>query len=224
MLAAPVVTLLADLQQALQQHYDLELPHRVEDFVSHDAESLSQLTGQALDGPETLLFQQHGDNLDITLFLDPQMISEVGEKPWASHWNGRHFGHYCTILEGVSHFVYLCWNALHNRAVRPVELELQAEIDKFVVTTLSANTNNLHKHNKQHLLERLFIDVGYRSNLSPEQHNRYERANASAHSYCDYLCKNYYLAPDNNRLSAELARFYRTAGLGKFSRIADCAG
>ena len=222
MLTPPVSALLADLQHALQQHYDLELPHRVEDFVCDDAESLSQLTGCTLDGPETLLVQQQGDNLDITLFLDREIIAEVSEKPWTTHWHSKHFNSYCTILEGVSHFVCLCWNALHNRAVRPVELELQAEIDKFVVSTLSASAR-LKNHDRQQLLQRLFQNVEYRDDLTGEQYRRYERANSSAHSYCDWLCKNYYLAPDNHGLSAELARFYRTGGTDKFSRIASCS-
>ena len=41
---------------------------------------------------------------------------------------------YWTALEGVSHFMYLAWNAGHDRAVSLLELELQAEIDKYVAS------------------------------------------------------------------------------------------
>src|SRR6201991_295198 len=40
---------------------------------------------------------------------------------------------YWTALEGVSHFVYLAWNAGHDKPVTLLELELQAEIDKYVL-------------------------------------------------------------------------------------------
>ncbi len=37
-----------------------------------------------------------------------------------------------TALEGVSHFVYLAWNAGHDKPVSLLELEMQAEVDKYV--------------------------------------------------------------------------------------------
>src|SRR5437762_13493477 len=39
-----------------------------------------------------------------------------------------------TALEGVSHFLYLAWNAGHDRPVSLLELEMQAEVDKYVVS------------------------------------------------------------------------------------------
>ena len=40
---------------------------------------------------------------------------------------------FCLALEGVSHFLYLIWNASFDRSVTLLEMELQAEIDKFVM-------------------------------------------------------------------------------------------
>src|SRR5213082_2396274 len=39
-----------------------------------------------------------------------------------------------TALEGVSHFLYLAWNAGHDRPVSLLELEMQAEVDKYVAS------------------------------------------------------------------------------------------
>ena len=38
---------------------------------------------------------------------------------------------YCTALEGVSHFHYVTWSAGCARNVSLLELELQAEVDKY---------------------------------------------------------------------------------------------
>ena len=38
---------------------------------------------------------------------------------------------YCTALEGVSHFHYLVWSLARGRNVSLLELELQAEVDKY---------------------------------------------------------------------------------------------
>ena len=44
---------------------------------------------------------------------------------------------YWTALEGVSHFLYLAWNAGHDKPVSLLELEMQAEIDKYVASLRS---------------------------------------------------------------------------------------
>ena len=41
---------------------------------------------------------------------------------------------YWTALEGVSHFVYFAWNAGYDKPVSILELEMQAEIDKYIAT------------------------------------------------------------------------------------------
>jgi len=98
-----------------------------------------------------------------------------------------------------------------------VELELQAEVDKFVFSAL--DTESTDKRSLKKLLRRLFVDVSYADDLSAELEARYRKANACARAYCLWLSDNFELRPDNRRLRAELARFYRAHGQTKFSRI-----
>ena len=52
-------------------------------------------------------------------------------------WSGCTTGNvadYWTALEGVSHFLYLAWNAGHDKPVSLLELEMQAEVDKYVAS------------------------------------------------------------------------------------------
>jgi hypothetical protein len=48
--------------------------------------------------------------------------------------DGGNVGDFWTALEGVSHFVCVAWNARHDRDVSVLELEMQAEIDKYVTS------------------------------------------------------------------------------------------
>jgi hypothetical protein len=209
--------LLSDLQRLLQRRYDVTIPYQVEDFVSHDADLLTSLSRGIDLSRESLLIREEGDNLDVTLFLDEAMLAQVASGSWSRDWHGEDFNTYCTILEGVSHFLYLIWSASHRRSVRPVDLELQAEVDKFVFAALEPGRRS--HGSLRHLMKRLFVDISMNDNLSQEVQSRYARANASAHAYCAWLCRNFDLAPDNRRLHAELARFYRSGGQRKFNRI-----
>lgn len=208
--------LFSDLQTALQKRYDISQPYSVDKFISHDAETLGTLTGITPDTPEMLLVHQENDNLDITLFLDKAVTTSLPEKSWSEHWNGKHFDNYCIVLEGISHFVYLSWSAHHDRSVRLLELELQAEIDKFVFASLDANAQDTRR-----LITRLFDDVSYRASLSKESRIRYEKANQLAQHYCLWLRDNFDLSRQNRQLTAELARFYRISGSAKFRHITD---
>ena len=47
---------------------------------------------------------------------------------------------YCTALEGVSHFHYLVWSLARGRNVSLLELELQAEVDKYATRAGAADS------------------------------------------------------------------------------------
>lgn len=207
--------ILTDLQGALQRRYDVTVPYCVSQFVSHDSNHLDQLTGVSSDTPEMLLFQQNGDNLDITLFLDNKLLQHIDDKRFRRDWNGSQFDNCCIVLEGVSHFLYLVWNAHYDRQVRLLDVELQAEIDKFVFTSMDTNKAAC----SHDLIERLFSNVRFRKDLSPDLHKRYQQANQMARVYCEWLSNNFALQMPNRNLTAELARFYRLSGTAKQSYI-----
>src|SRR5215472_3890111 len=65
----------------------------------------------------------------------------------------------CQIIEGVSHFVYLADRARAEREATQLELELQAEVDKFIV--LAASMPSLDERSSAVLRGRLFDGVTY---------------------------------------------------------------
>lgn len=208
--------LLADIQTALEKRYDVSVPYRVENFVLHDSAQFVELSGNTPASPEVLLLQESENNLDLTLFLDSCVMDSARQSDWQQEWSGERFSDHCIVLEGVSHFLYLVWNAHHDRAVKVHELEVQAEVDKFVFATLIANRADLPV---PQLLTRLFKRVSYREGLSAELCARYESANYFAALYCQWLASEFEFFTDNGELRAELARFYRLTGSAKINRI-----
>ena len=82
-----------------------------------------------LDHLEQVLVAGTPDDLSMSLILDDSLLSPD------TQWNLDRF---CVATEGVSHVLYLASTAQRGR-VSAFELELQAEIDKFLVLVTAVN-------------------------------------------------------------------------------------
>ncbi len=207
--------LLQEVQTSLERRYDVNVPFRVDEFFCNDTDTILQCLGRLPTATEMLLIHEDGDNLDMTLYIDKKTMSRVDKTNWELSSINRHFNAYCTAIEGVSHFVYLAWNARYNKAVKLLEMEIQAEVDKFVVTA----THQLAEPDVRDLLRRLFEDIHYRADLSPDEQLRYEQANSLASQYCTWLADSFEFDTAGDDLRAELARFYRMNSHRKIDHI-----
>jgi hypothetical protein len=94
---------------------------------------------------------------------------------------------YCTALEGVSHFVYSTWRLDRDSPVSLLELETQAEVDKYAVTVfLLARQQGSDSYPAQ-VHARLFDRVSFDARLKPDQYERYLTAHRCAANYCRRL-------------------------------------
>ena len=200
---------LKQLQQELETVYDLSCQHQVNDFLLTERAVAGQLVGSsAIDGtPEALLVRQDGDGLDVSLFLEAELLARLEARDPSDAVDGVYLNDLLAAVEGVSHFLYLIWNAGHARPVTQLELELQAEVDKFVVCALVMDWAGGHSDTRA-LHRLLFSGFHLRQNLSPQQRARYLRASRLAACYCDSLPHGQLRAP-GKRLLPELRRFYR---------------
>lgn len=222
--------LIAHLQDLLQRQYDLKLPYEVSQFVSHDAELArelsnrvdNQLSKEPHDGgngikAEELFILQDEDSLAFTLYLDESILASFTQQRDA-HQDAppeASMDDLCSVVEGVSHAVCLLWHAHHERQIRPVDLELQAEIDKFMLMRGSLNMTE----NSEQLHQQLFSSIHYSSAPGSALRERYQRANDSAANYCRWLIDRFMDGTDSIGLHHELARFYRLSGAAKFDHI-----
>ncbi len=88
--------------------------------------------------------------------------------------------------EGVSHFLYVATRARAGRPVPLLELEVQAEIDKFALLLLHLWRRGLRRMSGA-LRGRLFERVGYRAHLGAEARHRYREANRLGGGYARWL-------------------------------------
>src|SRR5215471_14708443 len=90
-----------------------------------------------------------------------------------------------TAFEGVSHFTYYAWNAQLEKPVTLLEMELQAEVDKYVATTLLLLRQGQRQPRGLHhwLFEMARLD----ERLDGDELDRYRRANRYAGKYCRKL-------------------------------------
>ncbi len=108
------------------------------------------------------------------------------------------------------------WNATYDRPVSQLELELQAEVDKFVSATAVIG---LEKDNAfmREIWSLLFCQPQFNDKLEKDNLLRYQKANAYASQYCLNLMEMH--KQTTKCLHNELRRFYRLNQHAKISRI-----
>lgn len=212
--------LLGALQKLLATIYDAPTAHGVEDFL---------LTQPVLPGPATADEQVFvagtpDGGAEIGVFLDPQVLQRLQA---ANPFDGLHdanLADFCTVMEGISHFHYLAWNAGHDRGVSRLELELQAEIDKYISgrwllcrQRSSRDARDLHWG----LFGRARVD----RELAGADYGLYVTAHCYAARYCRDLDQR--LGSDRRvarrAAVAELRRFYRSGPARKLRHIDQLA-
>jgi hypothetical protein len=106
-----------------------------------------------------------------------------------SHWDVGSWDHqqvsaFVTLTEEISHFNYLLFHSLRGRKVSQLELELQADVDKFLIVFFATiKGREVTGAFFERLYDQLFLHFRLRDELTPQQRERYENANAVAKSF-----------------------------------------
>ncbi len=118
----------------------------------------------------------------------------------------------------MSHFLYLARSAALGRRLSMLELEVQAEVDKFASLVLH-HWPSLHAASARALHARLFRDVSYRAGLAPEAHARYVEANRLATLFTARMLA-HVMARRLDRLLEALRYAYRLGAEAKLQHLA----
>lgn len=210
--------MLSELQQQLNDIYQIGSDCDVMDFLITDPQLAKYIGGDAMlpASCETLLVSQDDDGLAVSLFLDRDMLDRLETANPLDRLRAEQLDDLWKVLEGISHFNCVVWKAAEDREVKLLELELQAEIDKFVSTLqLALRQGNTDILNGLHGW--LFDNVRFRDDLDDEQLHRYRAANNYAAQYCRGLRQ--HLIDDDQLALSELRRFYRLQLTDKISHI-----
>ena len=207
------------MQNRLQNIYELEMNHCIDDYLITDLKMADARLRATINSRESLLVCQENDDLFLSLYLQHEILENLKFNGPGIHIHKGNINDFCLALEGTSHFVYLIWNASFQRSVTRLEMEIQAEIDKFIILSKYACQKHLRPLSAQ-LRSLLFESVQYRAGLSDLEYRRYRDANYFAAKYCRFLeSRNYLRDGLEQDLLKELRRFYRLNLKDKLRRI-----
>lgn len=175
------------VQEALERVYQLDRVADVGDYLKEAA------AGER----EALLLREAADGaLEMSLRL-PALEEEAG------------LDALCQIIEGVSHFVYVVERARVQREATQLEMELQAEVDKWVVLAASvASRGSLDAVVSADLRARLYERVAFEHDHASERGERYRVANDAANRFVRRLERDYVGRSRFGEMRVELRRFF----------------
>jgi hypothetical protein len=203
---------LAFLQAELEAIYGVEAP-RVHEFLVGREEA--RAAGRTPQSPEELLVVDGGGEVALGLYLDDAVIEAAAgadpHDPRPRLTARASLDALACAAEGVSHFVYLATRAEAGGSVSLLELEVQAEVDKFVLLLLHLWRRGLRRMSPA-LRRRLFERVRYRAHLGGDELHRYREANRLGGGYARWLEGRYVDGADIDGLLRELRQTYRRGG------------
>lgn len=189
------------IQKQIEDIYKIRTYVRVEDYLitKETCETmLRKASGVTCSrGSKGFVFLcQAKDELNLAVYLDKDVLSTLFKPSCLIY---KELTNFFIAIEEISHFVYAVWNALRDRQITRFEMELQAEVDKYITSLLYY----------KNLKDNIFYNFSYHDTLSSEEIKRYRRANRIAFKYCNFLetefIKNNYFS----RLIRDIRTFYR---------------
>jgi hypothetical protein len=192
--------LLEEIQTHLETIYGTRCGLSVSDF----------LVEEDLGDRESVFVRETDDAFELKVFV-PRALHEL---PMSSLFNAP--AKFFEAVEGVSHFLYLCRSAELERQVSMLELETQAEVDKFASAALIRWNQGVRAAGELH--RQLFERISFAPQFGEHERWRYEEANRLASRYCERLLS--IIAQRRlDRLLTELRESYRMGAEAKLAYL-----
>jgi len=209
--------LLGKLQTLLHELYALDVAYEVDDFVTTDADFVHALDTTGRPVNEKLLIAEADGEAEVALYLERELLERLERHDPFTRLDADNLADFWSAFEGVSHFTYYAWNAELEKSVTLFELELQAEVDKFVATQLLLRRQDGLAPRGLHgwLFEQTTLDP----RLQGAELERYRLANRYAGKYCRRLEPALTRGPDAEGVQRELRHFYRLSQTSKLAHI-----
>ena len=189
----------ARIQAALCRVYGIDGAPTVDDFIRPCEGGIER---------EVLLLREDEDGVEVAVHL-PQSALD-GHTP-------LNFDEFCQVIEGVSHFVFLVERARRELPLTQLELELQAEVDKYVVFVHAPHdARRFEPHRAARVRARLFDAVSYLDPPGTEKGDRYRLANDLAARFSGMLDERFARRGHFEQLLHALRRFYAA---GQYEKI-----
>ena len=212
--------LLRDLQNLLGALNGVDVDLDVQDFLVTDSNLLGMLENPEVSraSAEKLLINERDDELRVTLYLEAELLERLADRDPRDYLGHANLSDFCKVLEGISHFIYLAWNAGHDKSVTLMEMEMQAEVDKYVAARALLQNQSTGSLGRT-LYDRLFAAPRFEPDLDDDEYVRYRDASTFAGQYCRTLERRFPSESLAYEMMQDLRTFYRLPQPDKLSHI-----
>jgi hypothetical protein len=171
-----------------------------------DEATMRAVVGEDVERGEVLAVLEEGGSAFVGLYVASDVVDALASSPSFAAWQ--------LAVEGISHLVYLSFRAGGDESVSALELELQAEVDKWALGLFDHHPLEgwgvpLLRARSQSLRRRLFADVSFLDEPGTEKGDRYRTASRAAARYVEGLEARWLGRSERRPLVTELRRFYR---------------
>ena len=212
------------IQRRLVDLYDITDSPPVDAFLC-DAAAVEAAGADPSRG-EVLLVREETHDAFVGLYVAPGALDVLAKS--GPVLSPERFSAWCLAAEGVSHFVCLNFRHAAGSSVSQLELEVQAEVDKWAVALLATdlgpqqllagNGVGLFLSRSRAIRRELFERQQLIDTPGSAAHARYHRATESARRTSEELEQEFVGRGDTKGLVTELRRFYRASPSAKLSR------
>jgi len=207
------------MQASLEELYDVAIDLDVGEYIV--TKDVKAIIPGAIEGiPEQLFIAQHDDEVELALYISPEVINTLNSDAPQRRLHAGNLEDFWIALEGVSHFTFLVWRTQLGRPVSHLELELQAEVDKFIRSWILLSEQGCPIGTSGRALCRaLFDSYEVRNDIPAEQVETYRLASTAAERFCRKLTETYTSPRDFKSVRSEARDYYRQ-GLAQKMRVA----
>jgi hypothetical protein len=189
---------LVRVQRQIESIYQLEPTPPIVPFIRVEAG----------DTREQLIVRQSMEAMELIVLLPEASVRALLSRDAKSDMDA-----YLGAIEGVSHFIHLAERARTQLPTTLLELELQAEVDKFAI--LTDGSISLPPKTLRDLHRRLYDNVRYLHASATELGQRYRLANALAAKLWSQLISQ----GQSESIRGVLRRFYRASQAEKIRMV-----
>ncbi len=191
--------------------YGLDASLDIERFLVASPTPAEYIIGNRLPEREALFIRDAPDGLELGLFIAPQILARLDSADPLDELDA-----FACAVEGVSHFAYVCDRAEREQRLSVLELELQGEIDKFLLIHLIAAERGGSTHA---LFARQFESHAFDPQLSVDERECYQTASHFAAKFCAHLRERYFNPLRRDELIASARDFFARGLSEKIERL-----
>ncbi len=223
-------TVVTTIDRAIKQLYNLESPHRAENFlIEPNSPKAKTIPVEPVSDQQAAviikIYDNDAENVDLGIYFGDKIKADLSrmETLEPAQWPHLEMHALSVATEEISHFHYLVDRFQAEQRVTQLELELQGEIDKFLlIFYLVQQTMGESRPLFETIFEKVFYRFTWAGNLTNEQKQRYEQANVQARQFVKNFGDTMWGRRSQEQCLEYLRHFYRltqSEKLGFISRL-----